>query len=192
MGKPNSFAIRDGAPCHSQESDWNDFVNTAAPVIRRYIYKRVQNGPAADDLVQETFIRFISNLDKYDPSRDPLPWLLTIARNLTCDYFREMEKAINLDDDSDVLVRASLIQRRRVQERIEQDDLMVWLSSRMDLSEQEALIFFSYYRHGLKPRDIAQATGLAAKTISNKLSVIRCQLSAMRTDVSPDDFRVWV
>ncbi len=35
----------------------------------------------AEDAVQETFIRVLKNLDRWDPEREFEPWLLTIAGN---------------------------------------------------------------------------------------------------------------
>jgi RNA polymerase sigma-70 factor (ECF subfamily) len=49
--------------------------------VRRYVDHRGVTGGRADDLVAETFIVAWRRLDDV-PAERPLPWLLTVARNL--------------------------------------------------------------------------------------------------------------
>lgn len=51
----------------------------------RYTGDRIQ----AQDLTQETFLKAFENLDRFDRSREPGPWLFTIAANLCRNWLRD-------------------------------------------------------------------------------------------------------
>lgn len=45
-----------------------------------------------DDMVQETFIKAMKGLAKFEGRSNPKTWLLQIARNVAHDHYRKMEK----------------------------------------------------------------------------------------------------
>jgi RNA polymerase sigma-70 factor (ECF subfamily) len=47
---------------------------------------------AADDITQDTCIRVLRSLHRYDPERAFLPWVLTIARRVAIDELRASER----------------------------------------------------------------------------------------------------
>ena len=56
------------------------------------IYRVVRNAAAAEDLVQETFLRVWNRVQSFDPERGALgPWILTVARNRAIDYLRSID-----------------------------------------------------------------------------------------------------
>ena|ERR1700722_16209796 len=56
------------------------------------IYRIVRNTAAAEDLVQETFLRVWNRAQSFDPQRGSLgPWILTVARNRAIDYLRSID-----------------------------------------------------------------------------------------------------
>ncbi len=56
--------------------------------IYRYCYTRVHNRELAEDLTQETFLRFLEN-PQYNGSGKELQYLYTIAKNLCIDEYRK-------------------------------------------------------------------------------------------------------
>lgn len=58
--------------------------------IYRYCYFKVQNQHTAEDLTQETFLRYFTQ-NTYISRGKPLAYLYTIARNLCVDYFRKKQ-----------------------------------------------------------------------------------------------------
>jgi len=61
--------------------------------VRKFILANVRDEWAADDLIQETFIRVQKNLESLkDPSKMS-SWILSIAYNLCQDYFRQTKKS---------------------------------------------------------------------------------------------------
>ena len=56
--------------------------------IYRYCYFRTRDAARAEDLTQETFLRFFSR-NSYIERGEPLAWLYTIAKNLCVDTYRK-------------------------------------------------------------------------------------------------------
>ena len=56
------------------------------------IYRVVRNPSAAEDLVQETFLRVWNRAQSFDHEKGALgPWVLAVARNRAIDYLRSIE-----------------------------------------------------------------------------------------------------
>ena len=56
------------------------------------IYRIVANQGAAEDMVQETFLRVWNSIHNFDEARGPLGrWVLSVARNRAIDYVRSWE-----------------------------------------------------------------------------------------------------
>jgi RNA polymerase sigma-70 factor (ECF subfamily) len=56
------------------------------------IFRVVRNGPVAEDLVQETFLRVWNRVHGFDAERGAFgPWILAIARNRAIDYLRSVD-----------------------------------------------------------------------------------------------------
>jgi RNA polymerase sigma-70 factor (ECF subfamily) len=58
----------------------------------------VHEPATAEDLFQQTWLRVAENVKRFDPTRGFEPWLFSIARNLTMDYFRRVRPE-SLDEE---------------------------------------------------------------------------------------------
>lgn len=56
--------------------------------IYKYCYFKVQNKAIAEDLTQETFLKYFAQ-NSYENRGKPLAYLYTIAKNQIVDYFRK-------------------------------------------------------------------------------------------------------
>lgn len=65
--------------------------------IYRYCYMKLRNRQVAEDITQETFLRFLEN-ESYRDMGKRLAYLYTIARNLCTDYYRKPQ-ILPLDDE---------------------------------------------------------------------------------------------
>jgi RNA polymerase sigma-70 factor (ECF subfamily) len=61
-------------------------------LVYSLIQRIVRNSAAAEDLVQETFLRIWNRMPAFDQERGALgPWVLTVARNRAIDYLRSID-----------------------------------------------------------------------------------------------------
>jgi RNA polymerase sigma-70 factor (ECF subfamily) len=68
--------------------------------LYRYLVRLTANAAVADDLFQETWLRVIRRIHRYDESRPFEPWLFAVARNLAIDHLRKAAPE-SLDEPSE-------------------------------------------------------------------------------------------
>ena len=68
--------------------------------LYRYLLRLTADPAAAQDLFQETWLKVITRIHRYDESRPFEPWLFTVARNLALDHLRKASPE-SLDEPSD-------------------------------------------------------------------------------------------
>jgi RNA polymerase sigma-70 factor, ECF subfamily len=65
-------------------------------LVYSLILRMVRNSAAAEDLVQETFLRVWNRMQAFDQERGALgPWVLTVARHRAIDYLRSADSKIS-------------------------------------------------------------------------------------------------
>src|SRR5215468_3671617 len=65
-------------------------------LVYSLIFRVVRNAPAAEDLVQETFLRVWNRAQSFDAEKGALgPWILTVARNRAIDHVRSTEARVS-------------------------------------------------------------------------------------------------
>ena len=91
--------------------------------IYKYCYFRLHNRDLAEDITQETFLRFFTS-DTYRDTGQALQYLYTVARNLCIDEYRrpkmeELPEELPLDDENDLVTNLDL---RAALQRLSDDD----------------------------------------------------------------------
>ncbi len=56
--------------------------------LYRYLLRLVRDPATAEDLFQQTWLRVVQNIRRYDPRRSFEAWLFSVARNLAIDHLR--------------------------------------------------------------------------------------------------------
>lgn len=81
-------------------------INLFAVIVKEYSQKilwfvrqRVQNPDDAQDIVQNSFVKFYKALDRFDSQKPIYPYLLTISRNEISQFFRDNPKYISLNEE---------------------------------------------------------------------------------------------
>ena len=135
--------------------------------IYRYCYLHTQNRHTAEDLTQETFLKFLETSNYQDRGK-PLAFLYTIARNLCIDHIRQNSKSsdacrraaesfIPAAEDTE-LAATSVVLSQAVKELSETDREIICLRYVLEMNPGEIgrlmdLSRFSVYRrlkHALK------------------------------------------
>jgi RNA polymerase sigma-70 factor (ECF subfamily) len=68
--------------------------------LYRYLLRLVREPAAADDLFQQTWLRVMEKIGRYDASRNFEAWLFSVAHNLAIDSWRG-KRGESLDDAGD-------------------------------------------------------------------------------------------
>lgn len=83
------------APQPARPERW---VEDHGECLYRYALIRVRNQETAEDLVQETLLRALQQVDKFGSRSSERSWLCGILRHKVCDRFRKLGREINFTD----------------------------------------------------------------------------------------------
>lgn len=142
--------------------------NLYSKQIKRTLVHLSGNEFDSNDLLQETFMKAYTNLDKYDPKYPFEVWLNTIARNTFLDYIRK----------NNVKNRILVVDSERVSElEVEDTDDNVVLNERSDilmdkiatLEEKYRVVMELRYKAGLDYKDIAKELNMSIDTVKTRL-----------------------
>lgn len=68
--------------------------------LRYFAYSLTTNKDDANDLIQDTFLKAISNRDKFDPATNLKAWLFTIMKNTFINKYRKDTKINTVIDNT--------------------------------------------------------------------------------------------
>jgi RNA polymerase sigma-70 factor (ECF subfamily) len=146
----------------------------------------VRNSAAAEDLVQETFLRVWNRIPAFNQERGALgPWLLTVARNRAIDYLRSADGRMSAGSlDLDRLEQPG--QFRDFDERALSLDRARLIKDAFEklTPNQKTVIELAYYE-GLSQTEMAermqQPLGTIKTWVRSALKILREQLAEAAT-----------
>jgi RNA polymerase sigma-70 factor (ECF subfamily) len=74
-----------------RESAFRELIGRYERPVFSLIYRLVRDRERAEDLSQDTFIKVLNHLDRYDPSYKFSSWIFKIAHNTALDHLRRRE-----------------------------------------------------------------------------------------------------
>src|ERR687890_1126386 len=77
-----------------------DEILAAVPSLRAFAISLCGNVDRADDLVQETLLRALANIDSFQPGTNMSAWLFTILRNHFRSEYRKRRREVEDGDGS--------------------------------------------------------------------------------------------
>jgi len=141
----------------------------------------------ADDIVQETFVRAYSHLDRFEVGRPLAPWLTRIAANLCINYLtaaarREQQfaegdgpaaepPAPRADGEPEPLAELLSLEFRRALD-----------ASVQKLPPDQRIVFDLKVHEEMRYEEIAQALDISTGTVMSRLFRARQKLKAMMKD----------
>ena len=138
-----------------------------------FIFSKIQDRDAADDVFQDTFIKVIRTLKRgnYNEQGKFLPWVMRISHNLIIDYFRKNSrmpkfKSKNEFDIFSIISDDSLnIENKMVDAQIE-NHIRILLDELPD--EQKAVIKMRIYQD-MSFKEISESTGVSINTALGRM-----------------------
>jgi RNA polymerase sigma-70 factor (ECF subfamily) len=97
-----------------------DAMLAAVPSLRAFAISLCGNVDRADDLVQETLLRAMANIDSFQPGTNMSAWLFTILRNLFRSEYRKRRREV---EDTDGSYAESLKSHPEQHSRVEFEEL---------------------------------------------------------------------
>jgi len=76
---------------HGRETAFRELIGRYQRPVFSLIYRLVRDREKAEDLAQDTFIKVLNALDRYDPSYKFSSWIFKIAHNTSLDHLRKKE-----------------------------------------------------------------------------------------------------
>lgn len=134
--------------------------------VYRYCYYKVANAPLAEDLTQETFLKYFAQ-NSYIEHGKRLAYLYTIARNLCMDAFRRIQPEALREDMPD----------RDPFERLELGIALQQALRTLPVQEQEMLLF--RYANELSVGEIASIMGISRFAVYRRTSSALSSLRAL-------------
>lgn len=139
-----------------------------APRVFGFLLKLTGSRAAAEDALQETFLRVYKSLERFDTRRELGTWLLQIARYVAIDAYRVDKKVKRLEErrareQPEVSAGRALDPAEGDERRRLVEDVMGELSL-----EDRSLLMMRHY-HGLTFRSIGEVVDCSARTAQNRV-----------------------
>ena len=141
--------------------------------IYRYCYYKVRNSVLAEDLTQETFLKYFAQ-NAYIERGKMLAYLYTIARNLCIDGFRKIQPDILTEDipDTDCFEQIEL-------------KLTLWQALKT-LPEQEQELLLLRYVNELSVGEISSIIGISRFVVYRRIG---SAIAALKKILREEDFQ---
>ncbi len=159
-----------------------DAVLAAVPSLRAFAISLCGNVDRADDLVQETMLRALANINSFQPGTNMSAWLFTILRNLFRSEYRKRRREV---EDSDGSYAESLKSQPEQVGRVEFEEFRVALG-KLPPDQREALILVG--ASGFSYEEAAEICGCAVGTIKSRVNRARSRLAELMQIEGSDDF----
>ena len=144
------------------EKQYIEIVEKYADMIYRIAYQKVLNRYDAEDIVQDVFVKLLSNKSYFRDEEHIKAWLIRVTINLCINYNKS-------------LARQKTVSVEQLDIPFTQQETGV-LEELYLLPEDERNILYLYYYEGYKIREIAKILRQKQNTINSKLTRARNKL----------------
>ena len=132
--------------------------------LLRYCYMKLRDRTLAEDVTQETFIRFFESKDYHSIGKE-MAYLYTIARNLCIDYFRKQKE--ELIEDLPAKIQEMPDSSDKVESIVDQLSIEQALDS-LTADEREAVVL--RFSGELSVEDIAKSMDISRFAVRRRIS----------------------
>ncbi|MEV7866703.1 sigma-70 family RNA polymerase sigma factor [Streptomyces sp. NPDC088124] len=147
--------------------------------VVRYVAHLSADPQAADDLAQETFLRALGSLHRFEGRSSARTWLLSIARRAVIDSFRHAAARPRFGDTMDWQVAIELAQPRNTPGF---DDGIALLDLLETLPDDRREAFVHTQMLGLSYAEAAEISGCPIGTIRSRVARARTTLLGLLSE----------
>src|SRR5471032_3351882 len=157
----------------SLDNQTRDSILAAIPNLRAFAISLSGNVDRADDLVQETVLRALSNINSFEPGTNMPAWLFTILRNLFRSEYRKRRREV---EDADGRYAETLKSHPEQHGRVEFEEFRGALA-KLPADQREALILVG--ASGFSYEEAAAICDCAVGTIKSRVNRARNRLAEL-------------
>lgn len=166
MGKLSDFISVKAFLFHNDEKRFLQLYRKYTPMLYPFLLRSLNfNNYITEEIVQETWVRVVQNLNRFKWNSSFKTWLFGIAINVKKEFLRERDKTTDNFTGSD-----SELGRQNMNENIDLENAM------SSLPEGYKNIFMLHDVHGFKHREISAMLGIKVGTSRSQLSHARAAL----------------
>jgi RNA polymerase sigma-70 factor, ECF subfamily len=161
------------------EDAFTILVETYQTPVYNLCYRMLGESGAAEDAAQETFWRAWQNLNRYDPQRSFITWLLSIAAHFCIDQQRKRKISLfELDEFPDFdISNPQEPTPEKVVTLNEEDTALHTLINQLSPQDRAAVIL--KYWNDCSEEEISQMLSLTVSAVKSRLHRARKQLAEM-------------
>src|SRR5580765_1674436 len=157
-------------------------VLSAVPSLRAFAISLCGNVDRADDLVQETLLRALANIDSFQPGTNMSAWLFTILRNHFRSEYRKRRREV---EDGDGSYAETLKSHPEQYGRVEFEEFRTALA-KLPPDQREALVLVG--ASGFSYEEAAAICDCAVGTIKSRVNRARTRLADLLSIEGSEDF----
>ena len=159
-----------------------DQMLSAVPSLRAFAISLSGNVDRADDLVQETLLRAIANIESFQPGTNMSAWLFTILRNLFRSDYRKRRREV---EDAEGNYAKTLKTQPSQSSHLEFKEFRAALA-KLPPDQREALILVG--ASGFSYEEAAAICECAVGTIKSRVNRARNRLADLLAIEGAEDF----
>jgi len=141
------------------------------PSLRAFARSLAHNSAQADDLVQDTLVKALANVDRFEPGTNLRAWLFTILRN---HYYSQLRKLKREVEDADGKFAARLAVRPEQDGSVDLEDFKVAFQQ---LAPDHREVLTLVGASGCSYEEAATICGCAVGTIKSRVNRARRKLA---------------
>ena len=170
-------AARQGDP---QAAAW--LVDRYGPLVHRFALRLLRDEQDASDAAQDSLVKMLRNLDRYDPHWRFSTWIIGITRNTCIDEFRRRKRR-SYEEAPDIADHRP--GPHELTSRQERADTLHVAMGRIPPMYREILVLY-HFEH-LKYREIADLLDLPIGTVMNRIFRARQKLRDVYRELAPGE-----
>lgn len=151
------------------------------PSMRAFARSLAHNPAQADDLVQDTLVKALANIERFEPGTNMRAWLFTILRN---HYYSQLRKSKREVEDADGKFAARLTSRPEQDGSVDLEDFKVAFAQ---LAPDHREVLTLVGASGCSYEEAAQICGCAVGTIKSRVNRARRKLAHLLGLEGEDD-----
>lgn len=171
----------------AQQKDEDAFavlVETYQTPVYNLCYRMLGTAEEAEDAAQESFWRAYQAIQRYDPQRSFVTWLLSIAAHYCIDQQRKRKlPLLEIDGEEEFEIPDRALEPEKMLNKKQEKELITGMLQK--LSETDRAVIILRYWQELSEEEIAKSLSLTVSAVKSRLHRARLQLARLMLEPKP-------